>query len=176
MDPLARAVRLLTVAVWCLCGLVALQIASNSPALVRSLFQITRGGQRGPVTFTGGQASRSVEVSEPFRDLSPEGMIAKSSVILLVSYQPDGQRFKAVVAEILKRQPDVALRYSVGDELRELSYYPNPDVTRGEGQVVFMVGSSAAFRSSFSFDGGRIGGLGDMPLAVLRAMVKKSNG
>jgi hypothetical protein len=109
-----------------------------------------------------------------FHDMSPDEQVAKSSAILLVSYQRDGERFKAVVAEVLKRRPGTELFYSVGDELRELSYYPKSDETRGEGQVVFLLGSPAEFRSSYSFDAGRIGGMGDMPIEVLREMVKRS--
>jgi hypothetical protein len=99
-------------------------------------------------------------------------MVARSSAILLTTYQDDGNRNKAVVAEILKQNPSVTLYYSVGDEYPTLSFEKQKDRSCGEGQVVFMVGSPASMASSFSFTNGRIGGLGDMPLTKLREMVK----
>ena len=100
-------------------------------------------------------------------------MVARSSVILLTSYQDDGNRNKAVVAEILKQDPNATLYYSVGDEYPMLSFDKQKDVSCGDGQVVFMVGSPASMRASFGFTSGRIGGLGDMPLSKLREMVKQ---
>src|ERR1035441_8982795 len=60
----------------------------------------------------------------PLHQLPPEKMIARSSVILLVTYMPEGKKFKAVVAEFLKRDPNTTVYYAVGDEFRELSYTP----------------------------------------------------
>jgi hypothetical protein len=180
MDPLVKAVRLLTIAVWCLCGLIALQVVIYGASYVRSGSLLARYGAGGPVTTTtlSTRPVRGATDAEgmQFHDLPPEQMVAKASAILLVSYQPDGERMKAVVAEVLKKEPDVVLHYGVGDELRYLSYYPKGGETRGEGQVVFMVGSPAEMRSSFSFDAGRIGGFGDMPLESLRRLVKGAKG
>lgn len=91
---------------------------------------------------------------------------------LLTSCEKDGNRYKAIVAEILKPEPDTILYYS-GDEYPTLSFFPKEGESCGEGQVVFLVGSPASMRSSYSFSGGRIGGLGDMPLSTLREMVKR---
>jgi hypothetical protein len=176
VDPLVKAVRLLTIAVWCLCGLIAMQVVICGVSYFRSNSLLGKFGAGGPVTTTtsstGPVRMESRAEAMQFHDLPPEQMVAKASAILLVSYQPDGERMKAVVAEVLKKDPDVVLHYAVGDELRYLSYYPKGGETRGEGQVVFMVGSPAEMRSSYSFDAGRIGGLGDMPLESLRRMVK----
>jgi hypothetical protein len=100
-------------------------------------------------------------------------MVARASVILLTAYQDDGTRNKAVVAEILKQDPNVTLYYSVGDEYPILSFDKKKDMSCGDGQVVFMVGSPASMASAYGFTNGRIGGLGDMPLARLREMVKQ---
>lgn len=174
MHPLSRAIKTLTVAVWCLCGLVAVQLVLYGV----SYFQSSRWLRKSSVepsamtTRPGGSSVRTESLGAQFHDLPPEQKVAKASAILLISYQKDGPRVKAVVAEVLKQEPETVLTYSVGDELAFLSYYPKDDETRGEGQVVFMVGSPAEMRSSFSFNGGRIGGMGDMPLEVLREMVK----
>src|SRR5664280_1329987 len=108
----------------------------------------------------------------PLQHLPTEKMIARSSVILLVTYMPEGKRFKAVVAEFLKRDPETTVYYAVGDEFRELSYTPKDNENCGEGQVVFLVGSPAEMRLSYSFSGDRIGGLGGMSIAALRDLVK----
>ena len=101
-------------------------------------------------------------------------MVTRATVILLTSYVDDGNRNKAVVAEILKQDPKVSLYYSVGDEYPMLSFEKKKDMSCGDGQVVFMVGSPAMMASSYGFTNGRIGGLGDMPLTKLREMVKQS--
>ena len=110
---------------------------------------------------------------ESLHDLPPEQMVAKASVILLTSYEDVGDRYKAVVAEVLKRNPDVELFYSVGDEFPHLSFAKEKGVTCGEGQVVFMTGNPASMNTSYGFTNGRIGGLGDIPLTTLRDMVKR---
>jgi hypothetical protein len=177
MDPLIRAVRTLTIAVWCLCGLLAIQLAFYGWGWFQSARvwrRTVEGADHASTTMTRGITPVSTDVFDgrQFHDLSPEEKIARSSAILLVSYQKEGERFKAVVAEILKLRSDAQLRYAVGDEMSELSYYPRGGEVRGEGQVVFLAGSPALLRSSYSFEAGRIGGMGDMPIDVLRQMVK----
>jgi hypothetical protein len=175
-DVLARAIKTLTVAVWCLCGLMVLQLGFYG----WSYFQSMRWARQATTTsFTSRSSSSKTPRPEPidekpFHEMPPEEMVARSSVILLTSYQDDGNRNKAVVAEILKQDPDVTLYYSVGDEYPMLSFEKQKDMTCGDGNVVFMAGSPASMRSSYSFTNGRIGGLGDMPLAKLRVMIKQN--
>lgn len=176
MEPLARAIKTLTIAVWCLCAVVAAQVGLYGLSFVRTQ-RLLKIAQEGPVSHTTTATSGRTPVhteddGERFHELPLEQKVARSTAIVLVSHQKDGERFKAVVAEILKKNPDTELYYSVGDEMPSLSYYGKDGEMRGEGQVVFMVGSPARMRSSYSFEAGRIGGLGDMPLDVLRRMVK----
>ena len=110
---------------------------------------------------------------ESLHDLPPDQMVAKSTVILLTSYEDVGDRYKAVVAEVLKQDSGVELYYKVGDEFPHLSFAKERGQTCGEGQVVFMTGNPASMNSSYGFTSGRIGGLGDITLAALREMVKK---
>ena len=177
-EPIVRALRALTIAVWVLCGLVFVQLAFYGASYWSSWRWMRNSGR---VT----SATTSTTSSEPsaagmrtdsgagFHDLPAEQKVARASAILLISYQKDGDRYKAVVAEVLKLDPGVELHYNVGDEMVMYSYYPSDDSSRGEGQVVFMLGSPAEMRSSYSFDHGRIGGMGDMPIGKLREMVKK---
>ena len=180
-DPIVRAIRGLTIAVWVLCGLTFVQVAyyGLSYAMSWKWMRQAAGGIRSSTTsstsYEPSSAGRQHDSGADFHELPPEQKVARASAILLVSYQKDGDRFKAVVAEVLKRNPGVELHYNVGDEMVMYSYYPSDDSSRGEGQVVFMLGSPAEMRSSYSFDHGRIGGMGDMPLEKLREMVKKGN-
>lgn len=172
---LTKAMRTLTVAVWCLCALVLAQLALYG----WSYFQSMRWAQRAMTTTTTtsrnelSSARPDPTPEKPFHEMPPEEMVARSSVILLTTYEDNGKRNKAIVAEILKQDPDVRLFYSVGDEYPTLSFDKEKGVSCGEGQVVFLVGSPASMRASYGFTSGRIGGLGDMPLTMLREMVKK---
>ncbi len=106
---------------------------------------------------------------EPFFDLSIEEQIAKSSAIALVKYEPtnDG-RMQAIIVEYLKIQPGTEIRYAVGDEFRDSSYYPNENEKRGDGAVIFFSGSPATMKLSTSVYGDRVTGLNDIPLALFR--------
>jgi hypothetical protein len=158
-----------------LCAVVAAQVGLYGLSFVRTQ-RLLKSAQDGFVSHTSTTTGRTPVHTEDdgaqFHDLPPEQKVARSTAIVLVSYQKDGEKFKAVVAEILKKNPDTELYYAVGDEMPTLSYYGKDGEMQGEGQVVFMQGSPARMRSSYSFEAGRIGGLGDMPLDVLRKMVK----
>ena len=176
-EALTRATKVLTIAVWSLCALVFAQLVLYGVSYLQSARMMREAMASSKRSITSSSSSRSapqvtVVDEPPLHDLPPEQIVARSSVILLTSYQKDGNRFKAIVAEVLKQDPDTKLYYSVGDEYPMLSFYPKAGETCGDGQVVFMVGSPASMRSSYSFANGRITGLGDMPLSVLREMVK----
>ena len=175
VPTLTKAVRTLTVVLACLCVLQAAQLGLYAWGYVSSLrtmrqASVTTEGSPRVSSHSSSLAQPTPEV--PLHELSPEKMVARSSVILLVTYLPEGARFKAVVAEFLKRDPAATVYYSVGEEFPELSYTPKAGETCGEGQVVFLVGSPAEMRSSYSFSSGRIGGLGGMPLTTLRELVR----
>jgi hypothetical protein len=179
LNALTKAIRALTVAVWCLCLLVVGQLALYGWSYVRSVRWSRQAMTTtefpkwsGPPTPSRSGPDELSELNR-FHELPPEEMVSHASVILLTTYQDDGKRNKAVVAEVLKQNPEVTVYYSVGDEYPMLSFDKKKDVSCGDGQVVFMVGSPAMMASSYSFTGGRIGGLGDMPLVKLREMVKQ---
>ena len=175
-DRLARAIRVLTIAVWCLCAAVLAQLAFYVTGYVKSM-RWARESMAVRSTVAKSSSARSIPMPTPeipLHELPPDEMVARSSVILLTSYQDEKDRYKAVVAEILKKDPNTVLYYAVGDEYPSLSFQKEKGVSCGEGQVVFMVGSPASMRSSYSFTAGRIGGLGDMPLTTLRELIKRS--
>lgn len=132
----------------------------------------TSSVRSGPSGTLGAEPSED----KSFHELPPEELAKRSSAILLTKYQKDGERLKSVVVEILKRQPNTDLFYKVGDEFTELSRWARGNTDYGDGDVIFLTGSPASMRSSYSYRNGRIGGLGDMPLERLREMISPENG
>ena len=87
------------------------------------------------------------------------------------AYERVGERNKCVLAEILKQSPGTKFYFNVGDELRQCSHDVKPNETRGDGQLMFFVGNPADLRLSTSFFGDRFGGLGNMPVDLLRKQI-----
>lgn len=175
-DALAKAIRLLTIAVWCLCAAVVAQVGLSAWGWATSM----RWSRQMSSTTTTSETSKRLKEFESssfkwesLHDLPADQMVAKASVILLTSYEDVGDRYKAVVAEILKRDPGVELSYSVGTEFPHLSFAKERGQTCGEGNVVFLTGNPATMNTSYGFTNGRIGGLGDISITTLREMVKK---
>ena len=178
METVTRAIRSLTIAIWCLCVAVFGQLLFYGWGYLMSM----RWARQATTTtssmrFDPTPSRPSMEdLSElnGFHNLPPEEKVSHASVIMLTTYQDDGNRNKAVVAEIVKQDPKTTVYYSVGDEYPTLSFEKKKDTNCGEGQVVFMVGSPAVMASAYSFTNGRIGGMGDMPLTKLRELVKQN--
>jgi hypothetical protein len=102
-----------------------------------------------------------------FGDLGLEDQIKYATVIAVTEHRKseDGET-KSVIVEILKKADGVTFYYDVGDEFRR--FYPEERVLYGDGEVMFFTGSPAMMRVSMSYDGERIGSLGDMPMRLLR--------
>ena len=176
---LTRAIRSLTVAVWCLCALMLALIGFYAWSYVRSV-RWMRGARSENTATSKALPSRApsaeVDQGKPFHELPPEEMVKQSSAILLTKFQKDGERLEAVVIEILKQRAGADLYYKVGDEYADLSRWPRENESYGDGDVVFLVGSPSVMSSAFSYRGDRIGGLGDMPLTRLREMIDRQSG
>lgn len=117
-------------------------------------------------------------VSAPNRpgssDIKPEDAIAESSVIAVVKYEQEGNRYKAVLSEVLKKAPDASFNFQVGDEIKENSYEPRIGESRGDGMVVFFAGSPPNYRRGVSIFDDRILAFDEMPLAVFRELVART--
>ena len=113
----------------------------------------------------------------PLYDLPIEKQIERASVIVVTRFEAaiDGRK-RAVVAEILKRDPGVRFHYEVGDEYPSASYYPKEAEDRGDGTVVFFEGISADRRYSTTYRGDRVSGLGDIPMKVFRDKCTQTGG
>lgn len=107
--------------------------------------------------------------SIPFHDLGLEEQIKQSSVIALAKFEPapDGQ-MKAIIKEFLKKDTEVTIYYSIGDEHPSSSYYRQKDVGHGDGLVIFFTGSPANMKMSMSYSGDRIHSLGDIPVELFK--------
>lgn len=117
----------------------------------------------------------SLAIRDKSFNLSPEEQISEASVIAIVKYEPgeDG-RMKAIVSEIPKREPDVEFNLDLGDEYYSWSYYPEPNVHRGDAALVFFVGSPATMKFAMPIYDDRIPVLGDMPLDLFRKKCTES--
>jgi hypothetical protein len=169
VDSLATAIRKLTFAVWCVFAAVVALLAIYFYSFYRT-WKFTRA------TTSSNSISSSSSSSDgdgkAFFDLPPEERVKHANGILLTKHEPDGKRVKAIVAEILKQPSKGRLRWSVGDEIPELSHYPREGTSYGDGDVVFFQGSMNEFRESMTYTNGRIMAMGDMPLDTLRELVK----
>ena len=128
---------------------------------------VTPGSLGGSTSLT--ERSTQEHDRSPFYELDIDDKIEYASVIALAEYRPasDGA-MRAVITDILKKEEDVVFYYEVGDEYANGSYYPQENADRGDGLVIFFTGSPASTRSSMTYRGERITGLGDMPLKLLR--------
>ncbi|MEM8766061.1 MAG: hypothetical protein AAGE43_01350 [Pseudomonadota bacterium] len=126
----------------------------------------------GPLEFELPQGSvleRPPKREEQFRDLTVEERIATSTVVANVVFTPgQDDSMRAVIQEILKLDEGTTFYYEEGDELPTMSFYPNESHHRGDGAIVFFIGSPATIKHAVYYTGQRIGGLGDMPLELLK--------
>ncbi len=172
-DSGAPPIRRLTIAVWVLSVLTIVNIGISlfgalfPPAVAR---RIRISLPEGPVTSS---TTTYEDQYVGFHEWPLERQIQKASVIAIARYEKDNGRLKCVISEILKQAPDTKFYYKVGDEYRPSSVYPRDNASYGDGQIIFFTGSPAFMRYSCSFEGDRIGGLGDMPIDVLRETVRK---
>ena len=173
--PRARsnsAIRRLTLAVWILIVLVAINIGVS---LFSALFPLAIA-KRLTASLPGSFSPEFIVTRDSnagFSDWPLEKQIDKASVIAVARYEKDGGRYKAVISEILKKGPDTQFYYKVGDEYPQGGYYPKDGTSHGDGQIIFFTGSPATMRYSCSFYGDRILAFGDMPFDVLRNLISK---
>jgi hypothetical protein len=100
-----------------------------------------------------------------------ERQVAASTVIARGEWRIEGDEYKCIIAEIIKRDPGVSFDYNVGDEFRKGNQRAMPHTTYGEGQVLFFGGSPPTLRFITAVDRGRLVGLGETTLDALRAVV-----
>jgi len=107
-----------------------------------------------------------------FSDWPLHEQIQEATVIAIARYEKDGERYKAVFKEFLKKENNTIFFYEVGDEYPQSSYQPKDGISYGDGQIIFFTGSPATMRYACSFRGDRIAAFSDMPFDVLRSIIK----
>ncbi len=111
-----------------------------------------------------------------FHELSLEEQIKTASVIAIAKYEKstDG-KMKAIIKEILKKEPGTTVYYEIGDEFPGSSYYPKENTMYGDGVVIFFTGSPASMRMSMTYSGDRIHSLGDIPIELFKKKCEDPN-
>jgi hypothetical protein len=166
-NTIARSIRRLTIAVYILAILVALNVlASLFCALLPTL--LTKRLER-----EWPSAASAVALND-FPEWPVRRKIKEASVIAIGRLQREGNRYKCIISEIVKQRAGTELFYKVGDEYREGGFTIRDNTDYGEGQIIFFTGSPAQVRYSTTYSGNRIVGLGDMPIQAFRDMVQQN--
>ena len=180
-DKLARAIRGLTIAIWCGIGLQVVVYGysywnfwhmTDSGTLERSSRSVSSSESPAVTTDDSDSDFDSDFNARPIRD-----KIRLASAILLLEMKEVAGVHKALVQEVLKVKPDVRLYYKAGDEYDELSHYPGGgcgDCTLTQHALVFMMGNPATMRFSTTFEGDRLASLGGMTIDELRRLAQES--
>ena len=168
-----KSIKKLTVSIWILSILIIVDISVSiysamAPKYVakRSMAYIADGEKVVP-------AKDYTDPYENFYHWPLDKKIERASVILLIEWDKDGPMLKAMIKEILKIEPNTVLYYKVGQEFESQSLYPKENTSYGDGQLVFMTGSPASMRVSTTHENGRLLGMGNMPIEILREKIKK---
>ena len=176
-SPITKALRGLTIAVWCLCALTLAQILLYVAAYMRPLgfsteaasTSIGRAAQATPGPIPGEPMRRS-----SFDEPSPEEMVKEASAILLTQWRRVKGEPREIVTEILKHRRGTTLHYSVGDEYELPGVGFRHEYASSDGNVIFMEGSPAWMRCAYSYRGERVAAFGDMPLRKLRELARSA--
>ena len=166
MERIAKGIRGLTIAVWCLVAVNVFQITAGVVPMFAPNFYMRHIAPSTPV------APR--ELFESWEGLSFEDKVKRSSIVLVTEYKLEGGKLRAVIKEELKHKAGVTYHYAVGDEYLPLSIVPRENTTYGEGSLVLLQGSPAVNRESYSIFNGRVSALGDMPLSKVRQIVAQA--
>lgn len=167
LERIAKYIKWLTIAVWCLVVLNIIQVSAwMIPYLAPNFFQrhLTAAGKS------------PKNVLENWQGLSLKDKVKRATVVLVTENQQKQGRIRAIVKEILKKAPNTSFYYNVGDEYGPASILqPKADTRYGDGSLVLLSGSSAIYQESYPIYGGSIPGLNEMPLSKVKKIVKKLN-
>jgi len=169
-DKLARAIRGLTLALWCW---MALQVLMYVVSLISFESRIS-GAMDGSSSSSGWERSSQPDPNEGYDadfDARPmKDKVRLASAVLLVEMKKVDGVHRAVVQEILKLQPGIRLYYQVGDNFDDLSHSPAEECdscTSDSHELVFMQGNPARMRYATT-------SLGGMTIDELRRLAQES--
>lgn len=179
IDTMARHIRRLSLAVWCLVALAAINLCATVGnflmpfALARQINQIAHTDAVDALL----DQARHQEQYPDFHTWPLQQQIQVASVIVLTRRQEGGvDGVHCQVAEILKQNKGTDFYYQIGDDypLCGAAASDAANARDSEGEVLFFIGSPAAFRYSVSYARGKVASLGDMPLSALRKRVAEA--
>jgi hypothetical protein len=166
MERIAKGIRGLTVAVWCLVAISVFQVAAWLVPMLAPNFYMSHIAPSTP------DAPR--ESFESWQGLPFEDKVKRSSIVLITEYKLESGKVRAIIKEELKHKAGVTFHYAVGDEYLPLSTVPRENTRYGEGSLVLLEGSPAVNRESYSIYNGSVRALGEMPLSKVRQIVAKA--
>ena len=102
-----------------------------------------------------------------------EKQVAEATVIARATWRVEGDDYKCIVAEVIKKAPDAVFNYAPGEEFQRGNKRARPNVTYGDGQVIFFTGVPPTLRYITAVKEGRLIGLTDTTLETLRAAVQQ---
>jgi len=171
MEELARRVRTLTIAVWCLAVINALTVAG----LVVGLVVLPNLGST-PVHLT-----TTITPADSWEDKSFEERAKRATLVLITEFRSEAGTLRAYIKEELKRAPGTAFDFRIGEEYPPLARTLEANTSYGEGALVLLAGSPAEFRQSMSIRDGNVyvgagqrGARATLPLSEARRVVLES--
>lgn len=166
-----KAFKKLTLAIWILCALTAVNVLISLFSVLFPYYVAKRA-----TAFIASDDKTKVlnkyhDPYEGFYDWPIEKQIKEASVIILTGWEKDDEKLKCIVKEILKIKPGTTFYYEVGQEYASHNRYPKEDTCYGDGEIIFFTGSPGSMRFSTTYKNGRILGMGDMPIELLRKKI-----
>jgi hypothetical protein len=165
LSNIARNVKALTVAVWCLVAINVVQVLTWLIPYIAPQLYVQR------LASSSGIPRKAFESWE---GLTLEEKLKRSSLILVTENRRDGDKMRAYIKDIPKRTPNTTFYFKVGDEYGPLSTNIREDTRYGDGALVLLHGSPATMKESYSIYGGSIAGLDEMPLAMVYKLIAQS--
>lgn len=168
-----KLLKKLTLAIWVLCALTFVNIIISLFSAVFPLYIAKRATAY--IADEGNVISpdRYMDKYDGFHDWPVEKQIEGASVIALTVWEKDETKLKCIIKEILKIEPETTFYYNLGQEYTSQSRYPKENTSYGDGEIIFFTGSPASMRYSTTYKDGRILGMGDMPIEILREKISK---
>lgn len=164
-ERVAKSIRSLTVAVWCLVAVNVVQVAAwlspfIAPGVLTSRMTVASGFPSGAF--------------ESWEGLSFEEKAKRASVVLITENRQEDGLVRAYIREELKRKPGTVFQYKVGEVYPPLTLTPKENTSYGDGSLVLLSGSPAREQESMSIFGGNVAALENMPLSKVRQVIAEA--
>ncbi|MFL6591213.1 MAG: hypothetical protein ACJ8GK_00690 [Luteimonas sp.] len=122
-----------------------------------------------PVAFPRDVPESGVQI-DSWQSLSLNEKLRRSSAVVIADIKVSDGKATAIATDVIVRNPETVVLYKVGQEVPVLSREASGFTDWGDGAVALLEGSPASMRESYSVLGGRIPGLGDMPVQKFEEM------